>query len=162
MFTIEIASLKPGIHHFEFEPEPEELGLDKDMFSSVRVNARLDVEGDRLLVLLNVAATAKLQCDRTLRIFDQEVGDSFDLLFAPPDFVEYQVDAFDEVRVLNPSDLEIDLTDVVRDTIILSLPQRRVAPGAEDAEIQTEFGAPEDDMDPRWEALRKLRSGASR
>jgi len=162
MFTIDITSLKPGRHRLALTPEPEELGLDRRTFSKIVVDAQLDVQEARMLVHLDVKATANLECDRTLRHFDLEVGDTYDLLFVPPAFMEYQENAFDEVRVLNASDQEIDVTDVVRDTILLSVPQRRVAPGAEEETIETEFGAPEDRIDPRWDALRKLKSGASR
>jgi uncharacterized protein len=67
------------------------------------------------------------------------------------------------VRPLNPSDREIDLTDVVRDTLLLAIPQRRIAPGAEDEPIDQEFGASDDDadeeapVDPRWSALEELK-----
>ena len=162
MFTIDITSLKPGVHHLEFNPEPEALGLDPARFSSIVVKAKMDFQASRLLVLLNVGVTATLECDRTLQLFEQEIGDTDHLLFVPPEFLEHQVDAFDEVRVLNSSDQEIDVTDVVRDTILLSVPHRKVAPGAEAKELETEFGAPEDRIDPRWDALRKLKSGASR
>ena len=161
MFKIDIASLSPGIHELAFEPEPEDIELDAEKFDDIEVDARLDVQEGRILVMLQAAAKATLVCDRTLELFDQRIGGSYHVLFAPPEFVEHQEEAFDEVRVLQPTDLQLDLTDVVRDTILLSIPQRCVAPGAEEEELETEFGAPEDEMDPRWEALAKLRSGAS-
>ena len=161
MFKIDIASLGPGVHELEFEPEAEELELDPAKFDDIEVEARLDVQEGRILVMLDAAATAVLVCDRTLKLFDQRIGGSYHVLFAPPAFVEHQEEAFDEVRVLQPTDLHLDLTDVVRDTILLSIPQRCVAPGAEEEDIETEFGVPEDDVDPRWEALSKLRSGSS-
>jgi len=65
------------------------------------------------------------------------------------------------VRPLDPSDRELDLTDLVRDTILLSLPQRRVAPGAEDEPINREFGTADEDeetpVDPRWSKLEELK-----
>lgn len=160
MFTIEITNLKPGLHHFEFELDAEDLELNPEKFSDLGVDVRLDVREGRILVMLEASAVAVLECDRTLRRFDEEIGGTYHMLFAPPEFIEHQEDAYDEVRVLNPSDQEIDLTDVVRDTVLLSIPQRCVAPGAEDEELETEFGVPEDDVDPRWEALRELKSGA--
>lgn len=161
MFTIEIASLSPGLHEFDFEPEAEAVELDPEKFGDIHIHARLDVRESRILAMLETTATATLECDRTLKLFDQEIGGTNYVLFAPPEFVEQQEDAFDEVRVLQPSDQKIDLTGAVRDTILLSVPLRCVAPGAEDEEIETEFFVPEDEVDPRWAALRKLKSGAS-
>lgn len=162
MFTIEIAALEPGVHSLTFEPDVEALDIDPGKFKDARVDARLDVSGRRILVSLNVRATGTLECDRTLRLFDQDVEGAYHMLFAPPEFLNEGDEAYDEVRPLDPTDKEIDITEVVRDTILLAVPARCVAPGAEDEEIPTEFGAPEgeDDIDPRWAALKELKSGA--
>lgn len=164
MLRIEITALDPGVHHFSLQPEPEELGLDAERFSNVQVDVELDFDIERIVVFLKAQATAVLECDRTLQPFAQEIGGDYALMFALPEVVEGgdEREEFESVHVLTPTDREIDLTDPVRDTLLLAIPQRCVAPGAEEVEIQTRFGAPEGDeaeVDPRWEALRKLRSG---
>jgi uncharacterized protein len=166
MLTIDISSLSEGIHHLEFSPSAADVDLDPTTFEDVHVDAELQYHLDRILVKLTVGATAELTCDRTLRPYDQPVEGDYNLLFGPPEMVGTEGEEFEEVRPLNPSDQEIDLTDVVRDTVLLSLPQRRVAPGAEDEEIDREFGQPDDDeesetIDPRWSELRKLRDDES-
>jgi uncharacterized protein len=158
MVQIKISSLKPGVHEFELTPEAEELDLDPASFSNIRVDAWLDVSADRILVRLGVKGDATLECDRTTRLFSQPVEGTYTVLFARPELAEAEGDAFEDVRVLLPGDLKIDLTDAIRDTLLLSLPVRRIAPGAEEMEIETRFGAPVGDeaIDPRWEALRQL------
>jgi uncharacterized protein len=135
------------------------LDLDPEVFSDIAVALRLDFGWDRVLVLLDAVATATLTCDRTLVSFDQPVQASYTVLFAAPDVASDEDGRFEDVRLLQPNDQYIDLTDPVRDTLLLALPVRRVAPGAEDVELPTRFGAPdkEDDaIDPRWAALRSL------
>src|SRR5690606_37846589 len=82
------------------------------------------------------------------------------VLFVPPDQLPMGTDD-DDVQPLLDDATALDLTDAVRDTLLLALPLRRVAPEAEDAEIPTSFGAPTDaegnPVDDRWEALRRLR-----
>lgn len=159
MLRIDITPLKPGIHHFELEPEAGAVELEADRFRDLHVEVRLDVHERRILAVLNARATARLVCDRTLRPFDQQLEGRFEVLFAPPEFVQAEEDAYDEVRVLQAGDQTIDLTSVVRDTLLLAIPQRCIAPGAEEEEIETVFGEPdEENIDPRWEALRRLRS----
>lgn len=162
MFTIDVGVLEPGVHTLSYSPSAEALGLDPEEFRDVQLDARLDVSERRVLVFLTARATAKLECDRTLRLFDQEIEGTYDLLYAPVEFV-HDNDAYDEVRGLDPAEHELDVTDVVRDTILLAVPARCVAPGAEEEEIQTTFGLPEGDkeepkIDPRWEALKALKS----
>lgn len=163
MFTIEIGALEPGVHSLKFEPGAASLELDPDRFKGVEVEARLDVTERRILVSLSARATATLECDRTLRKFDQVLEGSYHMLYGPPGFIDADEDAYDEVRELEPTDQEIDLTSVVRDTILLAIPARCIAPGAEEEDIPTKFGAPEEEesIDPRWAALRELKSGAN-
>lgn len=160
MLRIEISPLKPGLHHVELEPEAAALDLDPEKFREIRVDAHLDVHEKRILVILQVGATAQLVCDRTLVLFDQEIEGQYSVLFAHPEFAHEDEARYDEVRVFYPGDPSIDLTDVTRDTLLLAVPSRCLAPGAEEADIDTVFGAPEGDqepIDPRWEALRRLR-----
>ena len=156
MLPVRITSLEEGVHDVDLHPEPSAIELDPEVFRDVRVAARLDRRSDRILVMLRAQATATLICDRTLRPFDQPLEGSYDVLFAPPEIAEGD----EEVRVLLPADQEIDLAEPVRDTLLLAVPTRCVAPGAEEEPLPDRFGAPtgDDAIDPRWEALRKLRS----
>jgi uncharacterized protein len=161
MLTVDITSLSSGIHQLEMTPSAEAAALDPTTFEDLRVEAELQCHRDRILVELRAAATAELTCDRTLRSFEQDVEGRYRVLFGPPEMVGQEGEAFDEVRPLTAADQEIDLTDIVRDTILLALPQRQIAPGAEDEPIDREFGAPDEEeetpVDPRWSELRKLR-----
>lgn len=165
MLTVDIASLSDGIHHLEMTPTAEAASLDPTTFGDVQVEAELQCHRDRILVKMQATATAELTCDRTLKPYDQPVEGTYNVLFGPPSMVGQEGEEFDEVRPLNPSDREIDLTDVVRDTLLLALPQRRVAPGAEDEPIAQEFGSTEEEddeaVDPRWDKLRDLRDDES-
>jgi uncharacterized protein len=157
MLTINITSLDSGIHELELEGDAVDVGLDEEVFGEVLVDVRLDRGEDRIFVSFTATSTAELECDRTLEKFVQPLEGSFDLVFLPEDEA---VGAGDDenVRVLKPEDEEIDIADAVRDTLLLAVPQRKVAPGADEIEIPTEFADHDDSIDPRWEALRKLRS----
>lgn len=162
MLSINIAVLKLGSHEFVVEPAAEDLEIDPDVFRDVRVSLRLDRRPDKVYVSLDASAVARLQCDRTLVDFDQPVSGHHEVFFAPPEMAEAKDD--DDIRPLYPEDEEIDITDVVRDTLLLAVPQRKVAPGAEDVEIQTQFGSAGEEtesIDPRWAALRALRDDES-
>lgn len=165
MLTVDITDLSDGIHQLTLDPTAETAGLDPSTFDDLHVEAELQCHRDRILVKMHATATAELTCDRTLEPYDQPVEGDYSLLFGPPSMVGQDGEEFEEVRPLASTDNEIDLSDVVRDTLLLALPQRRVAPGAEEEPIDREFGAPdeeeaEDDaVDPRWDELRKLRDG---
>ncbi|NBC15929.1 MAG: DUF177 domain-containing protein [Bacteroidetes bacterium] len=163
MLTIDLRPLAEGLHRFDFAPAAEALDLPTEQFADIGVAVQVNYYDDRALVLLQATAEATLECDRTLQTFTQPIEGAYQLLFAPPDFAERhrgeETEEYQEVRPMSPGDPRIDLTDVARDTLLLALPQRRVAPGAEDLELETTYGASEaDPIDPRWEALRELRT----
>ncbi len=160
MLRIDLTPLRQGMHHVSLEPQAQAVGLDPDRFKDLRLDAVLEVFNDRVLVTLHASASATLECDRTLAVFEQPIEGSYCILFVPPSFAPGKV-GYDEVRVFQRSDSEIDLAEAMRDTLVLAVPARKVAPGAEDLDLPTVFGAPAAGaaIDPRWEALRQLRSG---
>ena len=166
MLTVDITPFSSGVYHIELDPSADDVGLDPATFENIHVEAELHCRRDRILVHLNATATAELTCDRTLQLYDQPLDGNYSVLFGPERLVGQESDEFDEVRPLSRSDREIDLTGVVRDTLLLAVPQRCIAPGAEEEEIEMQFGAPdedeqptEDDVDPRWSKLKELKNG---
>ncbi|MEM6647553.1 MAG: DUF177 domain-containing protein [Bacteroidota bacterium] len=160
MLSIDISPLPLGRHTLALYPKAEALELDPDAFRDIEVNLELDRMEDRVLVSIEAAATATLECDRTLEPFEQDVEGIYKVYFAPPHFFGSadRADEDDAMRVLPAGETELDLTQEVRDTLVLALPTRRISPEAEAMEVPTQFGGGDDAIDPRWEALRQLRS----
>jgi len=159
---VRIASLAPGLHTLRLTPPAETLGLDPAQFSEVTADVSLDIGTNQIVATVEVSATAHLVCDRTAVPFDQLVGGTHTVLFTQN--AAMVDDADDDVRLYGPHDTTIDLGNAVHDTLLLALPQRRLAPGAEDLDVPTRFGAPDDldaPADDRWDALRRLRDGGT-
>jgi uncharacterized protein len=145
----------------DLSPTATELEMDPEVFSNLGVAVRLDRQGERIYVQIGVEGVARLQCDRTLVDYDQELTGTHSLLFVPSvDAEDLGVDG-EDVRVLEQGETHIDITEAVRDTLMLAVPIRRIAPGADDLELPSSFGVDEDAIDPRWEALKKLRESGS-
>src|SRR5690606_856958 len=161
MLTINVGSLERGVHEVHLDPNADELELDPQKFKDVHVTARLDVSERRVLMMLDTTATATLECDRTLRLFDQRSEGTYLVVFASDSFSAEPAEASADVRRYEAAETDVDMSDLARDTLLLASPQRCVAPGAEDEAIPTRFGAPDDEndiIDPRWEALRALKA----
>ena len=158
MLRVPIAHLPDGLHEEALRPDAADLDLDPDVFSGVEVDARLDVAERRVLVAYTVRATARLECDRTLAMYDEPIEGAHAVLFdADADGED------DDVRPLAADAVALDVTEPVRDTLLLALPLRRVSPAARDAEIPTAFGGPSEGepADDRWAALRALRDAGA-
>ena len=165
MLRIDIAPLKDGVHELVLHPSADDLGLDPATFADVEVDLRLDLAADgtgrRARAAFEARAVATLECDRTLALFEQPVAGEHHVLFVPAAALPEGAEDDDAVRPLPADAPFIDLAEPVRDTLLLALPLRRVSPEAEAAELPATFGALLDDegapLDPRWEALRRLR-----
>lgn len=157
MVQLDIGGQTNGASAQSIDVAPEELNLDPADFEQIHVDAELDTKGDRILVSLVVSGVAHLICDRTSEPFEQRIEGTHTLLFVPADRVESLESDTDDVRGYEPADLYLDVTESVYDTLLLSVPIRKIAPGAEEAEIPTSFGGSDENIDPRWEALKKLK-----
>ena len=161
MFRVRIAALPDGLHQETLRPSAESLGLDPGVFSGVEVDVTLDVAERRVLAAFTARATARLECDRTLDLYDQPVEGAHAVLFSAdaPAGDASDDDPDDDVQPLADDAQDLDLTAAVHDTLVLALPLRRVSPAAEVAEIPTEFGGPSEGepADDRWAALQALR-----
>ena len=158
MFRVPLASLPEGLHQETLHPSADDLDLDPETFSDVAVDLRLDIAERRVLAAYTASATARLTCDRTLDPYDQPVEGSHSVLFTA-DAPAADSEGDDDTRPLPDDATSIDLTESVRDTLLLALPLRRVSPAAEAADIPSQFGGPSEDepADDRWAALQALR-----
>lgn len=113
-----------------------------------------------------VDVETELICDRSLKPFRKELSGSYHILFEP-DEVENTETEKGAVRQISANDLTVDIEKEVRDTIMLEIPVRKIHPdyydsegNPEDFEIQHFGPEPEDEedqIDPRWEKLKKLK-----
>lgn len=155
-----IAPLSDGVHAETLQPSAADLNLDPEAFSGIEVDLRLNINGRRILAMFDVRATAQLECDRTLEMYGQPIEGSHAVLFVPPEAAPEMDDDDDEVYLLEDSDAHIDLTNPVRDTLLLAVPLRHVSPAGEALDMQTTFGDVAVDGDDPWAALRALGSDA--
>jgi uncharacterized protein len=139
-------------------PAPEALD---NSIASIPVGAQISIDGrlesvhEGILVTANVQADAKSECSRCLDPLKLDVDVEFQELFA------YSLTDEDDLII---SDESIDLEQVVRDAVVLSLPFQPIC--SNDCEgLCADCGAKlsedpqhvhEAPVDPRWNALKNL------
>ena len=115
---------------------------------------------------ISIAGTLGLYCDVT--------NEPFELFINPEhDFVVKYGDSFDDVSenivILPHGSHEIDLSKRIFETIVLSVPQKRIHPGVVDGSLKSEVfkflenlhplkkNIDNKKTDPRWDELKKLK-----
>lgn len=143
-------------HGGQFELVASDLDLDPAVFSNIQANLEVKQSDDTLRVIIGVQSDALLECDRTLKEFVKPIRNTQEVLLLR-NGQEPDADVTTEQIELEPRQRVLDLTNVVRDALILAIPVRKVAPEAEELQLQTVFGAPAEESDHRWSALLAMR-----
>jgi uncharacterized metal-binding protein YceD (DUF177 family) len=116
-------------------------------------------------VKFKVDVEAELTCDRSLKLFYERLEASYHVLFEPNPVENTETDK-GAVRQIPADHLLLDIEKLVRDTIMLEVPARKIHPDYLDdegklKEFETQTFGPEADedetIDPRWSALKKLK-----
>jgi len=162
-FEISFKGLKIGDHQFDFNID--KLFFDNFEFSEVKegkvsVNL-LFQKNERMMILeFTIKGHVKLICDRCLESFNYPVKSKERLIVKFGQ--EENTEESEEILILQEEDHKIDVSHLIYEYIILSLPIKRVHVRAKDcnSEIISKLNKIniKDNVDPRWEALKKLKT----
>ncbi len=168
---IDLITLRDSPHEFEFSFAPEEIDLDSEyaeLKNAVRVKGKLTKHIAQTDVAGTISAELKLECSRCLQKIDNDLEFAFEAAFVTPENFtaskEAELNANDlDVSVIEGN--EIDLTELVREQILLNLPEQVFC--REDCKgLCEKCGAnrnlidcncKEKEIDPRWAALKNLK-----
>jgi len=179
-FLIPFVGLKLGKHHFEYQISKEFFeNFDYDEFqnSDIKVNLVLEKGSNLLELNFKHKGTVNVPCDLTSEEFDLPIKGKMKLIVRFGD--EFNNDN-EELLILPHGEFEIDVAQYIYEMIALSVPLKRVHPGVKDGTLQTEAltklnelkvkdssdseqakqikeeSKQEEDIDPRWDKLKKL------
>jgi uncharacterized metal-binding protein YceD (DUF177 family) len=165
-FAIPFVGLKLGLHEFEFD-------IDKSFFESLpyshiedgRLTAYLELEKKETMLIANMEIVGFIftTCDRCTEPLSQEIDGEFTLYYT---FGEEESED-ENLIVLAPESYQIDISQPLYELISLSLPAKLVHEPDECNEemvaLLAKYQQPapsskpdQDDIDPRWSALKNL------
>ena len=168
MLKFKINEIPDGYSEETVELEAETLNMEPYQLKSGSVTVEFDKQNHLIRATLHVDAVIPLQCDRSLEEFDFEANARYEVLFD-----EYCEDLkVEEDITRKPLDIpanKIDLATEVRDSLLLEIPIKKLHPRylnedgtATDFEFEyaetAEEEGDEDDIDPRWAELKKLKN----
>jgi uncharacterized metal-binding protein YceD (DUF177 family) len=140
-------------------PDADALDLNGLEYRNLQITVNFEKRESAIQVDFTFITEVKLICDRSLDEFWQELTGTYSILFKEGTEFETE-DVQMSVRRLDISGNIINIGDEVRDTILLSVPLKKVHPRYfdENGELkELELNEDKSDqIDPRWEALRSL------
>ncbi|MEX0778485.1 MAG: DUF177 domain-containing protein [Balneolales bacterium] len=159
MITFKLNEIPEGKSSRKVNISTEELELSTLDVKNVMLHIDFIKTERSLQLSFDVEAEASLVCDRSLDKFDQVIAGEYNIIFDTK-IEEEDEGEKDAARLLDVAKDEIDISKEVRDTILLSVPAKKLHPRFYDEEGNpSEFSEryPDKDYeDPRWDALKKL------
>ncbi len=169
-FTIPFVGLKIGKHHFEYEIKQAFFEyFEYEDFNDVNVKVDVVLEKKATLLELHfkISGFVNVNCDLTNEPYNQIIENDFDLVVNFGD--EYNDENID-ILIIPHGTYEINIQQYIYELIVLAVPIKRLHPGIEDGTLDSEIlekleelspglkknKEKEEDIDPRWNTLKKL------
>ena len=169
-FTIPFVGLKIGKHHFDYKVEQaffEHFGYEDFNNVNIKVDVALEKKATLLELHFKISGFVNLNCDLTNEPFNQDIENDFDLVVKFGD--EYNDEHID-ILIVPHGTYEVNIQQYIYELVVLSVPIKRVHPGVEDGTLDSEIlekleelspklneeKETKEDIDPRWNTLKKL------
>jgi uncharacterized protein len=162
---IQLSGLPKGPQTFRHKCKAGEYLDDQNMFpGDLYVTATIAREGNALRLNLDTESPGHFVCDRCGCSFEQRHQCSSEYFFAfdeTGDVPEYNP----EIAIIPKGAITLDISQEIRDTVILGLPSkilcrqdcRGICPQCGVNLNEAECDCKQQTVDPRWEALKKLK-----
>jgi uncharacterized protein len=118
---IRVSQLPNGQHEYHFSVKTADIGLDKNFSENAEINARVGKTNRQIYINADVQAQGVFQCDRCLDDFEQKISSTYNMLYSYNEVESNRYPA-EEVQCISPDTVYIDLTEDVRQTILLAVP----------------------------------------
>jgi uncharacterized metal-binding protein YceD (DUF177 family) len=170
-FDIDIFGLKNKTYEFDFEGDSGFFALfENSLVEKGSFNAALKLDKSSTMIQLHfrITGSIELTCDRSLELFDHPLEIEQDHILK---FGEDNQELTDEIEIINRNTVTINVAQYIYEFIVLAIPMKKIHPKFSDQQYEeSEEGlliyrskadeaaedTTEEDIDPRWAALRKL------
>ena len=163
---VKFAGLKEGIHNFDFDIGKKFFeSFEYDDFIDVAIVAKLKLEKKKNMLNLDFLFSGKVKvpCDLTMEPFYIDINTDYSVIVK---FAERKDLGDDKIIFLSTGASNIDVSNIIFETIVLETPPKRVHPGIEDGTLKSEILEKLEDLkpkeiffnkrDPRWDKLKEL------
>jgi uncharacterized protein len=126
---IRIAGLSTGVHEFEFTCRAEDFNdtelTEKGFTRDISVKAEVEKFDSEITVALTTSTTADFNCDICLSPIAKDLKGFYKVYYVYGEAGEREEsDNDEEYRLIDNNTLSIDLTEDVRETLLLSVPMK--------------------------------------
>lgn len=162
-----IVEIPEGESNRELELDEDDIDLSPYEFQGGEIQLKFYRALHFIRVNFHVETDVQLVCDRSLENYTQPIDTDYQVLFKV-DVQEEKADENGAVKSFDFSSNTLSIEDEVRDTLLLNIPMQKLHPKFLDEDGvpmdfetkkfgKTEESGEEEQIDPRWEELKKLK-----
>ena len=164
-YKIEIFGLSNKTHNFGFEFKADFFShFENSLINKGKgtCDVVLTKTDSMITVNLKIEGSIELTCDRSLELFDYPIAVTKEIIFK---YGDEEKELSEDVFVILKSEQEINITSFLYELITLEVPMKKLHPKFQDGSEEDEMiyesekkdDSQDDVIDPRWEALKKLK-----
>ena len=164
-FSIPFKGLSIGVHNYKWEISHKFFeAIDNSEIDDAKIEVILDLEKQERMMVCNLSITGSIfvKCDRCLDNLELPVNSEENLYIK---FGAESEEETEDVLIIAESEYQIDISRLINEFIILSLPLKKVHSSGKkggsgcNKEIisKLEELSSEKKVDPRWEKLKNLK-----
>ncbi len=177
-YNVSFAGLSLGQHDFEFQitqPFFELFDFEQDFRNpDLKLQLTLDKKNNFLELFFDLSGSVEVDCDLTNETYREELKGKSEIIVK---FGEELDDTDDEVWVIPRGEFQINIAQMLYEMTLLALPTKRIHPDVKSGKSHSDMlellekysvqeadeeidGSESNDQetDPRWEALKKLKN----
>lgn len=167
-FNIPFSGLKQGKHTFKYNIGNtffESFEYNEFNGADIVIDVILNKMSTMMELEMRAQGTVNVDCDLTNEPYDQKVEANLELVIK---FGDGYNDENDEILIIPHGEFQINIAQYIYEMLVLSVPQKKVHPGVLDGTLKSEAldmleelqpketKTSEEDIDPRWDALKRL------
>lgn len=165
-YDIEFSGLKVGKHEFSFEVDEAFFQMFDAEQEFEKINITVEVLLDKhstfLEFFIRILGKVWLVCDITTESFEYFLENETKVLVK---YGEVYDDSNEEVIIIPHQSHAFNIAQLIYEVVVLAIPMKKISPNVTDEDLKLieqfspklEEECDEIEVDPRWEALKKLK-----
>ncbi len=160
MISFKYNDIPDGKSKRSMQIELDEIGVSDLDASEINLDLEFNKSDVSVTISFEVSTVARFTCDRSLELYDQPLHGQYSVIFASKADRNSDQNE-DKFKVITTEGERLDITKEVRDTLLLTVPIKKLHPRyLDDNGEPTDFSESYSDgfqTDPRWDALKELK-----
>jgi uncharacterized protein len=161
---IRISGLDNGTYTYDFEGKIDDTDLEEPFYDKYRTEVVLTKFDDQMILEASTISDARFTCDRCGVDYQRNVESKYKMVYMFTNVIDSKQEA--DITYLSPDTININITDDVRDYLILAVPMKKLC--KEDCEVlcykcgtdlnKGSCNCTKDETDDRWNKLLELKN----